>query len=185
VWSKYPANTLVPLPSIAGHRDADATECPGDALYAQLPGIRSTVQRLARRPTRATLALVPAPAPAAAPAAGATSAITLTGTLSLLDGTPLAGAPVAIQLRSVSDRGLVVQEQTIATAQSDASGAFSASLPPQPPGSAAMPVRALYLGSAGAPGAAVSAPLVIPAPAPVAPTPTVPAPTPPARSPGS
>jgi hypothetical protein len=188
VWSKYPANTLVPLPSIAGHRDADATECPGDALYAQLPGVRAAVQRLAPRPTRATLELLSSPAPAAA--TGAPGTIELTGTLSLLGGTPLAGAPVAIQLRSVSDRGLVVQEQTVATAQSDARGAFSASLPPQAPGSYAMSLRALYLGGvapAGArAGAAVSAPLLIsasapaptapPAPAPVAPTPTVPTP---------
>ncbi|HEX2807779.1 MAG TPA: peptidoglycan recognition protein, partial [Kineosporiaceae bacterium] len=29
------------LPTISGHRDGYATECPGDALYAQLPALRS------------------------------------------------------------------------------------------------------------------------------------------------
>src|SRR4029077_17483033 len=43
VWSRYPANAAVPLPTIAGHRDADSTDCPGDALYAELPAIRSAV----------------------------------------------------------------------------------------------------------------------------------------------
>ncbi|MGH2769546.1 MAG: N-acetylmuramoyl-L-alanine amidase, partial [Actinomycetota bacterium] len=32
------------LPDIAGHRDARATECPGDRLYAQLPGLKERVE---------------------------------------------------------------------------------------------------------------------------------------------
>ncbi len=32
------------LPHIAAHRDALATECPGDQLYAQLPGLRERVE---------------------------------------------------------------------------------------------------------------------------------------------
>ena len=31
---------------IAGHRDANYTECPGDALYALLPTVRTTVAKL-------------------------------------------------------------------------------------------------------------------------------------------
>ena len=39
-------------PNIPGHRDFAATECPGGALYAQLPSIRSAVaDRLAGTPT--------------------------------------------------------------------------------------------------------------------------------------
>jgi hypothetical protein len=38
--NRYSAGTPVTLNRIAGHRDGDATDCPGDALYAQLPGIR-------------------------------------------------------------------------------------------------------------------------------------------------
>jgi len=200
VWSKYPANAQVSLPAIAGHRDADSTDCPGGALYAELPGIRAAVGRLAPLPTRATLALPapvaqPPPAPdAGAPARRAAStpadapppsagAIALTGTLALSDGTPVAGAPVAIQARHVSRRGESVIEQTLASAQTDASGTFTAKLTPQPAGRARMSLRALFLGGAGSgayAGATVSAPLVITPAVAAPPTAGPAAPSPPA-----
>jgi hypothetical protein len=37
---KFPLGTVVKFPRISGHRDGDASECPGDALYAQLPDLR-------------------------------------------------------------------------------------------------------------------------------------------------
>jgi flagellar hook assembly protein FlgD len=40
---QYPAGTPVKLRTIAGHRNTGPTSCPGDALYAQLPGIRASV----------------------------------------------------------------------------------------------------------------------------------------------
>jgi len=40
---KFKAGAVVTLPVIAGHRDANNTECPGDALYAKLPVVRSAV----------------------------------------------------------------------------------------------------------------------------------------------
>ena len=101
-FSRFPANARVPLPRVAGHRDGDSTDCPGNVLYGELPGIRSGVRRLAPRPARATLALA-APAPAgeqgaAAPTTGAPTAQgpTLAGTLRFLDGTPIAGAPIVL-----------------------------------------------------------------------------------------
>ena len=98
------------LPRIAGHRDADSTDCPGNVLYGELPSIRASVRRLAPNPTRATLAVTPQAPVASTPtaAAGAPEAPmppagsgspasgvpqTLSGVLELLDGTPLAGAP--------------------------------------------------------------------------------------------
>src|SRR5262249_12855258 len=36
-FSRFPAGAPVSLPRVAGHRDGDSTDCPGDALYAQLP----------------------------------------------------------------------------------------------------------------------------------------------------
>jgi hypothetical protein len=45
-FTPYPAGTKVTLNRIAGHRDADSTECPGAALYAQLPALRSQVAQL-------------------------------------------------------------------------------------------------------------------------------------------
>ena len=36
---KYPAGTAVTLRAVSGHRDGTLTDCPGDAVYAQLPQI--------------------------------------------------------------------------------------------------------------------------------------------------
>jgi len=44
---KFPAGTVVTLPTIAGHRDGKSTSCPGQRLYAMLPGIRDRVAPLA------------------------------------------------------------------------------------------------------------------------------------------
>ncbi len=41
--AKWPEGTLVTLGRISGHRDAQATACPGDFCYSQLPTVRSTV----------------------------------------------------------------------------------------------------------------------------------------------
>ena len=43
---KFKAGATVTLPVIAGHRDANYTECPGNALYALLPTVRATIGRL-------------------------------------------------------------------------------------------------------------------------------------------
>jgi uncharacterized protein with LGFP repeats len=39
--NKYPPGARADLYRISGHRDAGRTDCPGDALYAQLPSIRA------------------------------------------------------------------------------------------------------------------------------------------------
>ena len=41
--NRYPAGAKVTLERISGHRDGDATACPGDGLYAQLPQLRQMV----------------------------------------------------------------------------------------------------------------------------------------------
>jgi N-acetylmuramoyl-L-alanine amidase len=43
---RFKAGARVVLPVIAGHRDVNATACPGDALYALLPAIRRGVAAL-------------------------------------------------------------------------------------------------------------------------------------------
>ena len=40
---KYKLGAVVTFPVIAGHRQANYTECPGDAFYAALPAVRSAV----------------------------------------------------------------------------------------------------------------------------------------------
>ena len=53
---KYKRGDTVAFPVVAGHRDANFTECPGDQLYALLPTIRADVaDRLAPTPVVATL----------------------------------------------------------------------------------------------------------------------------------
>jgi len=53
---KYKKGAAVTFPVIAGHRDANYTECPGDRLYALLPTVRATVaQLLSPEPVTATL----------------------------------------------------------------------------------------------------------------------------------
>ncbi len=47
--SKFPAGEVVTLPRVIGHRDVGSTECPGDALYAQINAIRKFVQKRIRR----------------------------------------------------------------------------------------------------------------------------------------
>ncbi len=42
---KYRTGQTVTFPAIAGHRDANYTDCPGGRLYAQLPTVRKVVAR--------------------------------------------------------------------------------------------------------------------------------------------
>jgi hypothetical protein len=41
--NRYPAGSRPTFARISGHRDGDATACPGDGLYAQLPRLRAMV----------------------------------------------------------------------------------------------------------------------------------------------
>jgi hypothetical protein len=184
VYSRFRAGAHVSLPRIAGHRDGDSTDCPGNVLYGELPGIRTGVQALAPNPVLATLGLVSPTAAPTEPAPGTPTAqapaTTLTGALMLLDGTPLAGAQVAVQMRTVRRKGELVSEQTLARAVTDAQGQWS--LPaPVVTGRSRVWLRALYTGAPGS-SAAVSAPLLLPAATPLS-SPPAGAPSPPAAAP--
>lgn len=179
VFSKYPARARVSLPRIAGHRDADSTECPGNALYGELPGVRRAVAAISGTPVIATLTVGPAPAvapPAAPPEAGAPPAPAavplLAASLKHLDGTPVAGVQIVLQARTVARRGEIVTRTTLAEGTSDAEGhcvlpaSFAAGA------THALSVRVLYPGGPAG-GAAVSrAVRVAPVAAPVTPAPT-------------
>jgi N-acetylmuramoyl-L-alanine amidase len=142
VYSRFPANAKVSLPRVAGHRDADATECPGNALYGELPSIRRASARLAGDPASLSIRIGEAPPPATSggePSTGAAGAGAppsqpapegaqqrlLSGRLTLLDGSPIPNAVVEIQARGVSRRGEVVQERTLTTATTDTEGNWS------------------------------------------------------------
>jgi hypothetical protein len=177
-YSKYPGNARVVLPRIAGHRDGDSTECPGDVLYGELPSIRPAVRRLAGSGARLTLILgaqVPAGTPAASEPGGATAPATTTpatptapaqqrleGTLTLPAGAPAAGAGVIVQSRTVSRRGELVTETTLAEVQTGAQGQWSALVPVPAAPAPAQHLRALFAGGSGL-GATVSEGLTLPA----------------------
>jgi hypothetical protein len=147
VYSRFPGGASVSLPRIAGHRDADATTCPGDALYARLPGVRRQAALLVGRPLVATLR-------AGAGALTAPASVGLSGTLASLDGTPVPGVAVAIQSRDLSGRTAVPAETTVATVTTDSAGGFALTLPI----SFNAALRALFAGADGLP-ATISAPL--------------------------
>ena len=167
IYSRFPAGTWVSLPRIAGHRDGDSTSCPGDALYGELPALRMGAEKLAGRPVRATLLIQ-------AQSRGAATAV-LEGAMAFLDGTPVSGAPVEVQVRHVSHRGQVVKERTIAQATSGPDGRWSLPVSISPEG-APVSLRALCPGAGGIP-AAVSDPLRVPG-MPVFSPPPAPAPGP-------
>jgi hypothetical protein len=101
--NRYPAGTMVALDRISGHRDGGKSECPGEALYAQLPQLRAMAQQrapavvpLTGRPGTITARLqrtkVVYPAPAQ-----------VTGFLAGGDGLGVGGAPIEVQIGT--DRG--------------------------------------------------------------------------------
>jgi hypothetical protein len=171
-YSRFPANAHVSLPRIAGHRDGDATECPGNVLYGELPAIRTGVHRLAPNPTRATMALTtpavvpetqPTPEPSA-PAPESTPTIqtqVLSGVVELLDSTPIGGAPVLIQARTVTHKGEVVSERTLGETTTNSAGQWELDATSLSPPGDGIWVRALCPGGPGF-GAAVSDSLHLP-----------------------
>ncbi|HEV7938804.1 MAG TPA: N-acetylmuramoyl-L-alanine amidase [Solirubrobacteraceae bacterium] len=178
-YSRFPANARVSLPRIAGHRDGDATECPGNVLYGELPAIRMGARRLAPNPTGVTLALTTpevapetqaTPEPGGTPEPGSTAvpgsspasqAQMLSGVIELLDGTPLSGAPVLIQARTVAHKGEVVSERTLGETTTNSAGQWELDATPLSPPGGGIWLRALCPGGPGF-GAAVSDSLHLP-----------------------
>jgi uncharacterized protein with LGFP repeats len=149
VYSRFPAGAAVSLPRVAGHRDADSTDCPGDALYAQLASVRAGASRLAGSACRLTLqALI---GPGGLPSGAL-------GSLRRLDGTPVAGAGVALQQRLVAYRGERVDERALGQAVTDADGGFAVSFAFAPARHRVAALRAVFAGGGGL-SACVSDPL--------------------------
>jgi hypothetical protein len=108
--NRYPSGTAVTVERISGHRDFDATECPGEAFFAQLPEIRRQAAELAP-----PLAL-PAPAPGtlsigvADPTLDYPQPARLSGIATGAGGVPLAGAPISVQIAAGS--GFITRGRT-------------------------------------------------------------------------
>ena len=87
--NRYSAGTPVTFQRVSGHRDGNATSCPGDVLYAQLPELRIRAAQYAGPLAGVTVRA------AATKLRGVTSAV-LSGALRFADGSSPAGAPVDI-----------------------------------------------------------------------------------------
>jgi hypothetical protein len=113
-FTPFPPGAHVSLPRVAGHRDGDTTDCPGNAFYDDLPAIRPHITALARTPAQLTIA-----APAAPVKPG--SQVAVSGHLRSLSGAPLAGAPIEIQLMSPFGP----PDTTVGTTQTGSDGSWT------------------------------------------------------------
>jgi hypothetical protein len=87
--NRYPSGAPVVFERISGHRDADQTTCPGDALYAQLPDLRARAARYA-----VPLSAITVKASSSQQGAQPT---TVSGNLRFADGSSPMAVPVAIE----------------------------------------------------------------------------------------
>jgi hypothetical protein len=108
--NRYKAGTPVAVQRISGHRDGDATECPGNALYAQLPTLRQRAAALAGPiVARGQVSLR-----SAQPAVPYGADAVFTGTVVRPDFTAGAGDPVAVQKRGASGQWVTIGRTTAA-----------------------------------------------------------------------
>jgi hypothetical protein len=90
--NRYPAGARVSLDRVPGHRDANHTACPGNALYDQLPELRAMVAGVsAGTATRLSARLSPA-------RVAYKGRALLRGTLSSAAAGPLPGESVEVQM---------------------------------------------------------------------------------------
>jgi N-acetylmuramoyl-L-alanine amidase len=129
--NRYPAGTQVRVKKISGHRDTNATECPGGALYAQLPELRELVGDVPASldGTTTTLGVTP-------PRVDYGAEVFVSGRVRSGAGSALGGVPVLLQ-RRVPGRWVNVGE-----AITDGEGVYSSGLTPH----ANRTIRARYPG---------------------------------------
>ena len=116
--NRYPSGRQVTFNRISGHRDGDSTECPGNALYAQLPALRDAVA--ARAPVSGPVAfsrrlsLTASPLTLRYPAS-----VTLRGRLVAPEGEAVGG--IEIHVQSLKGRSIRLLGET----NTDAAGNWS------------------------------------------------------------
>jgi hypothetical protein len=119
--NRFPAGTPVIVNRICGHRDGDATSCPGDALYAQLPELRVRATALAGPVAppqgQVTLAVTAAAVPYGQP-------VGFAGLVIRSGGGAAAGVPVLLQ-----KRGRAGAWVTVARATAAADGSWAVQVP--------------------------------------------------------
>jgi uncharacterized protein with LGFP repeats len=146
--NRYPAGRPVTLNRICGHRDGDATSCPGDALYGRLPELRRRAAALAGplvpQTGQVTLAV-------AAPNVPYGQAAAFAGIVTRSGGLAGAGERVALQKRASTGSWVTIAR---ATAASD--GTWAANVPWRRSGQ----VRARAAGTSSAVASVAVVPIV-------------------------
>ncbi|HEY1357207.1 MAG TPA: peptidoglycan recognition protein [Thermoleophilaceae bacterium] len=112
--NKYSTGTHVRVKRVSGHRDVDATECPGNALYAQLPQLRQMVGNLPAAGAGTSLQ-----ASLSDDDVGYKRSSRFSGRLGSFNGAPLGGETVRAQVR----RGR--RWKTLKTLLTGSDGSFS------------------------------------------------------------
>jgi N-acetylmuramoyl-L-alanine amidase len=135
--TRYPTGARVTLQRVIGHRDTGNTACPGNALYAQLPELRSRVETGALQPVSAFSTRLSAALGDAAVDFG--ESVLVSGSLLGGDGTPIAGESVDLQV-SPDRRWHIARRVTTAP-----DGTFATELRPR----LRMYVRTRFRGSGG------------------------------------
>jgi len=130
-YTPFAPGAHVSLPRVAGHRDGCTTDCPGNALYAQLPSVRPIVNRLAGTAVALSLNVKGQrnwPAAYLSPAGAqivAGEPLSLSGRLAALDGPGQGGE--SIELQSVRGDGA---EAVLGEAMTGSDGSWSTTLSP-------------------------------------------------------
>ena len=119
--NRYPAGRSVRVKRVIGHRDTNATECPGGALYAQLDDLRSMVAGVSPQGTATRLE---------GDLSGGSAldygdTATIRGTLSTVTEQAVAGQSVAVQVRVDG------KWRTSSTPVTAPDGSFAAELKPK------------------------------------------------------
>ncbi len=116
--NRYPSGTPVTLQRISGHRDGDATSCPGDVLYGQLADLRARAARYAAPVAALTMH--------AAKSVRGVKPSRVGGQLRFADGSSPAGVPIEIEIQA---GGAAWTYYAGAVANADGSWLASVSLP--------------------------------------------------------
>ncbi|MGX6449712.1 N-acetylmuramoyl-L-alanine amidase, partial [Patulibacter sp. S7RM1-6] len=108
--NRWPAGRTVQMNRISGHQDGCSTDCPGTALYGQLPALRARVGDVSPAPA-ATGPVLSITVPDAATEYGET--LTASGVLTNA-GTPVGGAAVTVEKKSPKGRWVAMASATTA-----------------------------------------------------------------------
>ena len=124
--NRYSEGRTITFQRVSGHRDADKTSCPGDALYAQIPTIRARaiaqdypVAAIPAEPG-GTVGVDQLSIATAAMQVAVYSQVQVTGALLDVDGGPIGGVEVRIQKLGAT------RWSTAARAMTDREGRFTA-----------------------------------------------------------